>query len=656
MLARLDDCLAAALPNAAARFGVGPGADPYRGLFVGDDLVERLVPLPLARASLGEPDAHPWAPLGTAVTGAVPLDEFETAVVVLALGPEVDLKYERIYAYLQDDIGARRPRVALALDLFCPDLAGRLAARDRFAPDAPLLREGLLELDGGPEVPLLARELRLDPQVVRQLLGGSGPDERLLRQADLLTPSDRTVPLAAALRARLEMLLSGPPQRLHLLLRGDDQQALSDLAHEIASRLELPLLRIAAEADVAPSLLVREGEAGYAVQLVGTPPSRTWDRLAAVPVVIITAGQDLGGVTGFTTLDIDRPTGIERRRWWAAAAPELTAADLDRLAARYRLAGSEIAAAASVARADGDRKPDFEALCEAARGQVRGRLAGLATRVPVFSRWDDLVLPDDAVTSLRALCDRFVHRVTVFDRWGMGRRTNGRHGVNALFAGPSGTGKTMAAQVVAGELGLDLFTIDLAGVVSKYIGETEKNLETIFAAATDMDVVLFFDEADAVFGKRSTVRDSHDRYANLEISYLLQRMEAHDGVAILATNLRQNLDEAFLRRLAFTIRFPFPEEAERLLIWQRIFPPETPLGDLDLPFLAAMYKLAGGGIRNVAVESAFLAAARGGVIEMEDVMAALEHEFTKLGGGVGRVRGTDPRQTLLGGVTPEPVR
>jgi SpoVK/Ycf46/Vps4 family AAA+-type ATPase len=205
--------------------------------------------------------------------------------------------------------------------------------------------------------------------------------------------------------------------------------------------------------------------------------------------------------------------------------------------------------------------------------------------------------------------------------------------VNALLAGPSGTGKTMAAQVIAHELGLELFAIDLSGVVSKYIGETEKNLDAIFRAAEGTDAVLLFDEADALFGKRSEVRDSHDRYANLEVSYLLQRMEAHDGVAILATNLRQNLDEAFLRRLAFTIRFPFPEEEERRRIWSMVWPATVPLdADIDVILLASRYKFSGGNIRNVAVGAAFLAASAGRSVSMADVLAAVDREYEKLGG------------------------
>jgi SpoVK/Ycf46/Vps4 family AAA+-type ATPase len=216
--------------------------------------------------------------------------------------------------------------------------------------------------------------------------------------------------------------------------------------------------------------------------------------------------------------------------------------------------------------------------------------------------------------------------------WGFDRKLSFGKGVNALFAGPSGTGKSMAAEIVAGELGLDLYRIDLSGVVSKYIGETEQNLDRVFRAAEGSNAILFFDEADALFGKRSEVRDSHDRYANIEISYLLQKMEEYEGVAILATNLRQNLDESFVRRLAFTIHFPFPDEADRRRIWSGIWPAEAPLArDVDPDFLSRQFKLTGGNIKNIALAAAFLAAQNGGMVTMSHLLQATRREFQKLG-------------------------
>jgi SpoVK/Ycf46/Vps4 family AAA+-type ATPase len=232
---------------------------------------------------------------------------------------------------------------------------------------------------------------------------------------------------------------------------------------------------------------------------------------------------------------------------------------------------------------------------------------------------------------LRELVARVEHRARVMDEWGFDAKLSGGKGISALFAGPPGTGKTMAAQVIAGALGLDLFAIDLSAVVSKYIGETEKNLERVFRAAADSDAILFFDEADALFGKRSEVRDSHDRYANMEIAYLLQRMEQYDGLAILATNLRSHLDEAFTRRLQSIVEFPFPDLAERRRIWQACLPRQTPLSpDVDLEAMAH-HRLAGGNIKNVLLGAAFLAAARGLPVGREHLLEATRREHQKMG-------------------------
>jgi SpoVK/Ycf46/Vps4 family AAA+-type ATPase len=219
----------------------------------------------------------------------------------------------------------------------------------------------------------------------------------------------------------------------------------------------------------------------------------------------------------------------------------------------------------------------------------------------------------------------------VLDEWGFGRKLSLGKGVNALFAGPTGTGKTMAAEIIANELGLELYKIDLSSVVSKYIGETEQNLDRIFTAAQNANVILFIDEADALFGKRSEVRDSHDRYANIEIAYLLQKMEQYEGIAILATNLRQNMDEAFIRRLQFIVEFPFPDEAHRYHIWQRHFPPEAPRDEeIDYASLARL-RISGGNIKNIVLAAAFLAATDGGRIGMEHMIQAARREYQKLG-------------------------
>jgi SpoVK/Ycf46/Vps4 family AAA+-type ATPase len=274
----------------------------------------------------------------------------------------------------------------------------------------------------------------------------------------------------------------------------------------------------------------------------------------------------------------------------------------------------------------------LEDLAAACRAQSSGKLDSLAHKIRTIYRWDDIVLPADRVTQLREICIQVRHRRTVLETWGFDRHLAMGKGVNVLFAGQSGTGKTMAAEIIAADLGLELFKVDLSSLVSKYIGETEKNLDKIFRAAREANAILFFDEADAIFGKRSEVKDAHDRYANIEVGYLLQKMEEYDGVVILATNLKQNLDEAFVRRLHVAIDFPFPEEPDRQRIWQKVFPPDAPLAaDIDLEFMARQFKLAGGNIRNIALLAAYLAAEDGTSIGMGHVVRAIRREYQKLG-------------------------
>jgi SpoVK/Ycf46/Vps4 family AAA+-type ATPase len=324
--------------------------------------------------------------------------------------------------------------------------------------------------------------------------------------------------------------------------------------------------------------------------------------------------------------------GLWRQELDGRIAPE----HVTDLAGRFRLDGDGIRAVAAAARGRAAWRGDGQAIPEdfraAAQAIAAPPLEGLTQRVEPRYGWDDIVLPPASLRQLRELCARARFQGLVREQWGFGKKHARRAGLSALFAGPPGTGKTMAAEVVAGDLGLDLHRIELSGVVSKYIGETEKNLERIFRAADQGDAVLLFDEADALFGKRSAVSDAHDRYANVEIAYLLQRLEAYDGVAILTTNLRGNIDEAFVRRFGCILEFPLPEEAERLAIWQHMVPPECPLApDVDLAFLARKFKLAGGHIRNITLAAAYLAAAEGGPVAMKHLVRAVRREHQKIG-------------------------
>ncbi|HEY4329326.1 MAG TPA: ATP-binding protein, partial [Phycisphaerae bacterium] len=330
--------------------------------------------------------------------------------------------------------------------------------------------------------------------------------------------------------------------------------------------------------------------------------------------------------------DVSRPTSAEQRAAWAAAIPQSSAALSGTIASQFSMSIPAIHALAAEAMVTTRVKPGSnlsDVAWSACRARCRTRLDGLAQRIEPAAGWDDLVLPDPQMQSLRQIAIHVRHRATVYETWGFAARSSRGLGIAALFAGTSGTGKTMAAEVLAADLKLDLYRIDLASMVSKYIGETEKNLRKVFDAAEESGAILLFDEADALFGKRSEVKDSHDRYANIEVSYLLQRVEAYRGLAILTSNLKSALDPAFLRRLRFVIQFPFPDAPQRAEIWRRIFPRETPTSGLDAHVLARL-NIAGGHIRNIALNAAFLAANSGGTVTMSHLLAAARNEYVKL--------------------------
>ncbi len=348
---------------------------------------------------------------------------------------------------------------------------------------------------------------------------------------------------------------------------------------------------------------------------------------------------------GPLVVDLDFPSpGNDQRRilWEDALAGNALAADvdLDLLSGAFRLTGDQISGAAeSAAQAaawhahGGVRAPiTMRDLVAASRDHSNQGLGMLARKIIPRYTWNDLVLPSDRMAQLHEMCSGVRFAPIVFEQWGFDRKLSSGKGVNVLFAGAPGTGKTMAAEVLATDLGLDLYKIDLSALVSKYIGETEKNLEKIFREGRTSNAILFFDEADSIFGKRSEVKDSHDRYANMEISYLLQRMEEYDGIVILATNLRKNMDEAFVRRMRGAIEFPMPEEIDRLEIWRRTFPVEAPLDpQADLAFLARAFKFSGGNIKNIVLEAAFLAAQAGTLITMTHLVHATRREHQKTG-------------------------
>jgi hypothetical protein len=605
----------------------------------------------------------------TQLGDALNLETFDLDVLLLAIAPELDRGYAPLFAALQQNPLAWRPSIEVVLRVLCPTDGERLARRVRLGPRGPLLALELIRLvplphPGAAETALVEP----DPRIVDHLLGDDNLDPRLAAVARLLGAHDCAGEADETHVAVLARLGDGSA----FVLEATRAVGGVDAAHALAARYGRSLLVLDADRATARGLdlqrtlrlAVREAAlcgAMLCLAIGDKLPDGLEDLGARVrplrgPLIVVTP--DARAVDrpdlDLCVAHLSPPDPAARQRLWVRALGEVPAdADLPAIASRFRLNGEQIAGAVRTARAGArmrgatgrDGRLTSADLFAAARGRSALDLAGLARKIESVFGWDDIVLPDDSRAQLQELCSRVVHRDQVIDGWGFRRTLGAGLGVSALFAGSSGTGKTMAASVLAGALGLDLWAIDLATIVSKYIGETSKNLDRMFRVAQDSNSILFFDEADALFGKRSEVRDSHDRYANVEIAYLLQKMETYDGVAILATNLRQNLDDAFARRLAFTVHFPFPSAEDRLEIWRRVWPAEVALADdADLADLAERFRLSGGNIRNAALAAAFLAATDGNDVRREHLLRAIRREYQKLGRGLSddELRGTVP--------------
>jgi hypothetical protein len=679
-LARLDRRLARAVDRARATFGAEAAGDGFRGLYITDEEVDRLIRREPGGGAFSLDDdldlgCYELEPRLSRVAALFELTPFDVAVLLIALAPSLDLRYERIFAYLQDDVSRRRPSVDLALTLLCESPADRAAHRARFAPDAPLQRHRVVRVTGGacsPDASLLSATLEVSEQLVGFLLGHVVLDRRLTECCTLLSADAcaaraigttvlETDQLLMLEHALLDATFSCAPLRVHL--RGREGAGKRTTAMALAASTQSAALAVHVDALLDGNepltlidLALQHARLHGSTVLVHDATRLSTalrDRLARHDGIVVLCSAGAGPADDLhdaIVVALGHPPVERRRSLWrdvlARAQVTTSEATISTLAERFRLTPGQIVAAVSAAaaarrwsheHASNNDSPlvatlGADALFAAARAQCGHTLASLARRTPARRRWEELVLPDDSRRQLREMCGRVASRERVLDDWGFASRLSAGGGLNALFSGPSGTGKTLAAEVMAGELGVDLFRVDLAGIVSKYIGETEKNLDRVFTAAEDANGVLFFDEADSLFGKRSEVRDSHDRYANIEVSYMLQKMEQFDGIAILATNLRANLDQAFVRRLSFMVHFPLPDLASRRLIWTTVWPERVPLrDDVDLDFLASQFALSGGNIRNIAVAAAFNAASRNSSVAMCDLIAATRREYQKLG-------------------------
>jgi hypothetical protein len=625
----IDRRIMAAVERVAAS-DPNPG-DPFRGLYISDETALRL--------TQGESSSGADERLASAAR-ALELDLLDSAVLGVCAAPELNPRFGRLYAYLQDDVTRKLPSPRLVGHLLEGDGLSAADVMTSFDSDGPLRRHGAIKLLGDAQTPVAERPIKVADRLAAFLVGAR-MDELAAPLKMRLVPMPSHDPGREEAVATLEAMLARE-SHLPIVLAGPDAESL--LAKATGRPLVVIDVRDMENRDVMADAALVSALEGRPIVFEGLEELDPGERarvLRAIEqrrqrTVIATASRTAALALGDRTVllvEATAPTFAERRQAWADLTGTEQTADV---AAKFRLSIGQIVEAAEVARLAAQAKdeavPGPAELDLGARQASSSRLGELAAQLPPGFRWDDLVLPERQRELLQSISAYLRHRDRVLSDWGYEKTVARTQGLKVLFAGESGTGKTMAAQVLAAELGLEIFRVDLATIVSKYIGETEKNLDRIFGAAEGSNAILFFDEADALFGKRSEVSDSHDRYANIEVAYLLQRMEGYAGAVILATNFRRNIDDAFVRRLDFVIDFPFPEADDRKRIWQLVLPAEAPVSeDVDVDFLATQFKLSGGAIRNCSLSAAFQAADDDGVIGMRHLIRAVAQEYGKQG-------------------------
>jgi hypothetical protein len=608
-------------------------ADPFRGLYISD---ETALQLSRGESASGADDRL------ASITEALGLDLLDAAVLATCAAPELNPRFGRLFAYLQDDVTRKLPSARLVGHLLEGEGVTAADVMSSFDQDGPLRRLGAVKLLGDASTPLAERPIKVADRLAAHLLGARMDDlpaPTRLRLVEIPAHDPGRHDHVAAVAAMLTR-----PSDLPVVLCGPDAEALLAKAFDrplvVAHVRDMEVRDVMADAALISALekrpLIFEGLEDLDPQERAKLLRALEERKERVVVAAPSRGAALAlGDRTVLLVEAPQPTYGERRRAWS----DLTGVPVEEtgdVAAKFRLSMGQIVEAAEVARlnatARGDEKPVPSDLDLGSRQASSSQLGELAARLPPGYRWHDLVVPERQLELLQSISAYLRHRDRVLSDWGYERSVARTQGLKVLFAGESGTGKTMAAQVLAAELGLELFRVDLATIVSKYIGETEKNLDRIFGAADGSNAILFFDEADALFGKRSEVSDSHDRYANIEVAYLLQKMEGYVGAVILATNFRRNIDDAFVRRLDFVIDFPFPEAEDRKRIWRLLLPEEAPVADdLDIDFLATQFKLSGGSIRNCSLSAAFQAADDDNVIGMRHLVRAVALEYGKQG-------------------------
>ncbi len=605
----------------------------------------------------------------SSLAGIFNLTSFEVDIILIGMASELDTKYERLYAYLQNDATKRQPGVDLILNLLCSSSEEKVYARQYFYADSSLFKNKIVQfVEDRVQRPLLSRFIRVDDRTINYLLGLSQIDEKIGFFSELtrIQTNLKEIQLSEELHRKIlnfSTFWKKNGGKRTCFLQGPRGAGKKTIAQGVSWELDTALLIV----DI-PTLINREANFEESVSRIFREAVLQdsavyldhFERLFSEDAknihyknILFKALEDYNGIAFIASdevlelsgelqkdlFKIEIPTlDYEMRRtvWNTSLNRTFDREDISALANKFKFTAGQIndaiTSAEKLAVLEGRDDITIDDLYHGCRLQSNQKLTALAKRIRPKYGWGDIILPKEKTEQLREVTNYIKNKGIVYHDWGFDNKLSLGKGLNILFSGPSGTGKTMAAEVIASELGLDLYKIDLSMVVSKYIGETEKNLNRIFKEAEESNAILFFDEADALFGKRSEVQDSHDRYANIEINYLLQKMEENEGIVILATNLSKNIDDAFLRRMHFTIEFPFPEEEYRYKIWKSLFPEEAPLSDdIDYGFLAKRFKLSGGNIKNIVVNAAFLAAENSGVIAMEEVIKAAKREFQKIG-------------------------
>jgi SpoVK/Ycf46/Vps4 family AAA+-type ATPase len=645
---------------------------------------------------------------------ALSLSPFELNIIIACLAPEIDSKYEKLYAYLHNDVTRKKPSMGLILDLLCTTIQDKLEYRRFFSNRSVLFKFMILEFDlrdsgGGGATSnhphhLLSAPLKLDEHIINFILGTNEIDTRIRDFSKLLEQQEEEqqqespcVDLYNDVKEKTATLIENWQAKQRKDNDDNDDNdgsvqghiehlrrapifyfsapygaAKKTFAKSICQMLRIPLLTVDINGAINSDsfkeisliifreallhgavlyldhfdlLLENEEKGKYYLDLI------TKD-IAGVPTVVtILSGEKSLQAVQFKgqiyplTVNLPPLSFVVRKRVWESLLKKfslnIVGINISDLAGKFRFTPGQIKdsilTARNIASLRDGREPivglSSQDLYEGCRLQSNVRLATLAQKVATQYFLNDIILPNDKKQQLKEILNFVKHKDLVYSDWGFENKLVLGKGLNILFAGESGTGKTMAAQIIANELNLDLYKIDLSSVVSKYIGETEKNINRIFKEAETSNAILFFDEADALFGKRSEIRDAHDRYANIEINYLLQKLEEHREIVILASNLAKNIDDAFVRRMHFWIDFPFPDEKSRLKIWQNIFPKAAPLDtDVDFPFLARQFHVSGGIIKNIALNAAFLAAdSELKFITMNQIINAIRREFDKVG-------------------------